>query len=126
MALAILSIGMMGIMQMLATTQAKNFRGRETTNAMVAVQEVTESLMAYDYDGPTLVDTTSGVPYNVIVENGRSSYNVSYTVTEGSWGANTPMPLTKRIHLQVEFAATNLRQKTRVEAYLIMAEFGKR
>ncbi|MCP4689097.1 MAG: type II secretion system protein [Desulfobacterales bacterium] len=125
-AMAIVSIAVMGILKMLAAAQARNFRSWETTNAMVAIQEVTETLQSYDYDGPELVDTTNGSPREFIVSNGRSAYTVSYTVTDGSWAANTPMPMSKRVYFRVVYAAANFRQRIHVESEIILAEFGKR
>lgn len=124
-AMAIISLSTLAMLKLMIMTQKNNFRAREMTAAMVAVQEVTERFMALEYDSPLLIDGIQGTseyePFTV--KGSKIDYTVDYTVEEGSWAEGTPTPNTKRIKLRVEYQGADFRKKTWVEAQIIKNEY---
>jgi Tfp pilus assembly protein PilV len=105
MSLVFLSIGLLGVAQMIPTGMYQVEQAQLRTRAVQAAQERLEAIRSSDFDAPELVPGA----YSETV--GR--YTISWTVVDAS-----PVPGSKRIDVAASWGSTSNARTTRLRTYV--------
>ena len=99
LAMAILSIGILGVMTMQIRAARSNAEARHVTESASWAADQFERLMPMDYNHADLDPAPPGAPFtpNTLVNNNNDPYAVTYTVSN----PGTPIPNVKAVNITV-------------------------